>query len=159
MPIDPIPINEPLTSDNPNSYMNGYWYRWLSKLVGLSANSATILGSTVSLTNQHASIGLTGIPLPTLANGLYRVTYYARLTTNDGVSSSLAVTIGYTDKAVTCTIAPRVTLTADAVTAGLTDSVMVRIDQSSQLSYKTTYASNTPNKAIYDLVIIVEQIP
>lgn len=157
--IDPIPITEPLTSDSASSYMTGYWSRWLYKLVGLATASSQIIGSTLSLTGKNAAIGLTGIPLPALANGLYRVSYYARLTTKDGTSSSVSVTIGYTDKTVVCTIPPRFTLTADSTTVGLTDSVFVRIDQSTQLSYQVSYSSNTPNKAVYDLVIVVELVP
>ena len=61
--------------------------------------------SPVSLTAQGASIGVTAIPTSSLASGLYRVSYYCRITTAAGVSSSLIVTFSFTDGGVACSFA------------------------------------------------------
>lgn len=111
----------------------------------------------VSLTGQSAAIGTTPIPLPSLASGAYRLTWYLRKTTADGVSSSIQVTIGWTESAQPLSLSGAA-LATDAVTAVQSNSITVLIDAASPISYSTTYASNTPGAMKYRLFILVESV-
>jgi len=112
---------------------------------------------SVALTGQSASISTTPIPLPSLLTGLYRLTYYARITTIDAVSSSLTVTLTWTDGAVSPTLAGAA-MTGNTTTTVQSGSAMIHLDAASPISYATTYASNTPGAMKYALYILVETV-
>lgn len=91
------------------------------------------------------------------AGGLYRVSVYREVTTQDPVSSSLAIVIGFTHngKAMTRNLsafagAPQTT--ADSVG----DSVVIEIDAGTPISYTLTYASNTPGLARFEATLMAE---
>ena len=88
--------------------------QWLLSLTTLIQASARVL-TVVRLTGQVASIGSTGLTLPTLAAGTYRLTFYARITTAASVSSSLTVTFGWTDSTIA------LSASAAAITGNTTD--------------------------------------
>ena len=111
----------------------------------------------VSLTAQNASLGTTPIPLPSLATGLYRLTYYARITTVDAVNSSLTVTLSWTDGAVACSLSGAA-MTGNTTATVQSSTAMIQIDAASPISYATTYASNTPGAMKYKLLILVEAV-
>lgn len=106
---------------------------------------------------QSASIGTTPIPLPALAAGFYRVSYYARITTVDPVSSSLTITISWTESAQALSLSG-VAMTGNLVTTVQTGTMLLIIDPSSPISYATTYASNTPGTMKYRLALLVEAL-
>ena len=159
--IAPLPTTAPLlqmgNDGKPTSYMSGDWFRWFFALVTRIQSSSTLLGNAVQKTAQTASIGTTTIPLPALSSGVYRVTFYGRVTTAAGVSSSLAVTLNWTDGAVACS------QTSTAVTGNTTATVtsgtiMFNADAASAITYATTYASNPGSAMAYKLTIVVEQV-
>ena len=153
--LSPIPQEAPWTSDR-ESYIPGDWLRWLYELVNLVQAGAQQIGSSVNLTNQNAAIASTPVPLPALANGLYRLSWYARVTAADGVSSSLGVTFTWTDGTTPSKAFPA--LTGDTTTTADGNSVMVLVDQNTAVNYSTSYASNTPNKMHYKLSVQVEAL-
>ena len=118
--------------------------------------SGTLL-TPITLTGQAASIPLTPMPLPSLAPGPYRVSTYARVTVADAVSSSLTVTLGWTETGLALThsfaaMTGNTTATVDSQTW------LIEIDQASPISYATTYASGTPGAMHYRLTLIVEAL-
>jgi len=72
------------------------WLEWLRDLAGVADKSPQHL-FTVSLEDQQASIGATDMSDGSLSAGLYRASYYARISQVATTSSSLTVTLGWTD--------------------------------------------------------------
>ena len=112
----------------------------------------------VRLTGQVASIPTTALPLLTVDSGIYRITYYFRVTRAGSVSSSLTFTLTWTDGTI---VIPR----SGAAEAGNTTSTyqfgtfIVRSDQNQPISYATTYADCGGAVAMaYLLDVIVEQL-
>jgi hypothetical protein len=134
-------------------YIAKGWKVWLDALVALVQSALQFL-KLVTLTNQSAAIGLTSVPLGSPTSGLYQVSWYARITTVDPVSSSLTVTLFWTEGGTALSVA------GAAMTANLTTTVQsgvidVQIDAASAISYSTAYASNTPGTMRYSLRVSV----
>ena len=133
---------------------------WLQTSIVASVANAPTVFPTVTLTAQGASIGTTPVPLPSLASGLYRVTYYARITTpatTGAATSSLIVTFGWTESTVTLS-ASGAAITGNLTTSMQTGTLMLLIDAATPISYATTYASNTAGEMKYRLSILVEAV-
>lgn len=128
--------------------------QWLLSVTGRVQQSPQVL-KTVALTGQGAAIGATVIPLGALAPGTYRITYYARITQAATVSSSLTVTLQWTDGGVgqTATFAA---ITGNTTATSQTGSIVVDIDQSTNLTYSTAYASVGGTSMQYKLTILPE---
>lgn len=162
MALDPPPPQSPIV-DRPPQPPNWDWTRWFLALwsavraqpleIGLSSTGAP----PVNLTGQTAAIATTPIPLPTINGGAYRVTWYTRKTVADGFSSSLTITIGWTESGIAQTRVGAA-LATDTVLAIQSESVMFLNDQSTAITYAVAYASNTPNKMTYRLSVLVEEL-
>lgn len=113
---------------------------------------------TVQLTTQSAAIGATDFSGATLSSGLYRVSYYARITTPDGVSSSLTVTFDWTDGGATPSFSGAA-ITGNTVTSYQSETKLIHIDSLSPIRYSTAYASNTPGAMKYMLSFALESMP
>lgn len=150
------PLQDPLFDSLKDRTITRVWGQWLRSLVNRAqATASSIASAAIALTNQNAAIGATSlIPLGT---GLYRVTWEFRVTTADGVSSSLRLLIQTTEGGVSCTQNSAI-YTGDATNAPQSGVFLVNCDQSSPLQYATTYASNTAAKMKYSLTIQVEQV-
>lgn len=116
--------------------------------------TALALGTTVPLSG---SIGATPLPLGVLAGGRYRVSTYARIVTPDGVSSSLTVSIRWTEGGVALVVSGAA-MVGDSITTVQSETYLLTIDAVSAISYSTVYASNTPNQMKYRLSILVEAV-
>jgi hypothetical protein len=112
----------------------------------------------VTLINQDASIATTAIPLQTFPQGLYRVTWYARVTRAATVSSSLSLEIGFLDGTVACSVQASVGSgnTTDTWQSG---TVVVQSDLDGPITYETTYASSGATSMRYSLRVVLERIP
>jgi hypothetical protein len=148
LPPEQTDFNEGLVTDP--------WVKWFQDNSNTLASAATI-NETVELTAQGASIGTTSITSGTLATGIYRVTYYARITTVAVTSSSLTVTFSWVDGGVT------VPISGTAITGNLTSSfgsgsLLMTVDNLTQITYSTTYASNGAGEMKYSLVIVLEAL-
>lgn len=164
MTVAPIPRNVPVIELDPRTGepLPGYgmgkdfgnWFQ--SSVVAPVANAPQLLPA-VDLKNQSTSLSTTPMPLPALATGAYRISYYTRKTTADGVSSSLTITFSWTESAQALTVSGS-TLTTDATTAVQSGSLVILRDASSPISYSTTYVSNTPGLMRYRLFILVETV-
>ncbi len=130
------------------------WGIWLQSGLVNPVSTSVQVYPTVSLPPQNASLGVTPIPLPSLATGLYRLTYYARITTVGSISSSLTVNFLWTESGVSLS-ASGPAITGNTTTTISSASILVLSDAASPLNYSTTYASNAAGMQ-YRLTILVE---
>jgi hypothetical protein len=133
------------------------WQRWFNSLKQALLTTPGIMGS-VALRAQASSVATTPIPTPTLSPGLYRITYYSRVTQPATLSSSLELTLSWVDGGVTCSV------TTPAVIGNTTASIItgqqiVSIDNGTQVSYATTYSSVGATPMRYTLSIAFEVLP
>lgn len=154
--LDPIPLGQQIT-DQQGGITLFFRLRWEALRARFSLTptvaSVTTWNGSATLTAALASTAL----YLTLTAGLYRVTYFLRVTSPDGVSSAAQVTLGWTESGLALTKVGT-NLTGDTSGSYDTQSVLVQVDAPTNITIKTTYASNTPNKMIYELFAIVEQI-
>ena len=132
------------------------WLNWFTSLQTDVGNAPARLKS-VTLTAQGASIGATAIPVGSLASGLYRVSYLARITTPATTSSSLTVTLGFTNGGVACSLSGAA-MTGNTTSTVQTGSHMVAIDRASPVTYATTYASVGATPMAYSLWVVLEEV-
>lgn len=104
---------------------------------------------TLEKTAQTDALSATAV-YTTTAPGWYRISYIARVTVPDGVSSSLTVTVGWTESAQALTLSGTA-ITGDAVTSVQSGTLFVYADAACDLTIATAYASNTANKMTYSL--------
>lgn len=147
------PLGRPLPTYGPSKEFGN----WLQTSIVQNVANAPTTFPTVSLTGQSASIGTTPIPLPALATGLYRVTYYTRITTVDPVSSSLIISVSWTESTLALSSSGPA-LTGNLVTSLQSGTLMVQSDAAAPISYATTYVSNTPGTMKYRLTLLVEAV-
>lgn len=137
-------------------YLAKSWIRWfLDVLLPALQNAPQVKATKDYPSTTSGSIVATSIGV--LTAGTYRVSYYLRVTSPDGVSSSVAVTIGWTESGQTLSV-PGPALTGDALTSVQSGTGLVILDPSSPITVSVTYASNTPNKMKYRLRLIAEQV-
>lgn len=89
--------------------------------------------------------------------GLYRISYYLRKLTADGVSSALTATVGWTETGVAQSES-EAAVTVDAVTAQQSGSKVVWADANTDLTIAVAYASNTPAAMTYRVDAAVESL-
>lgn len=151
--VDPIPLGAPITEkDNTASLL--FRYRWQQVIDG--ATITPTLAATQLLT-QNAAIATTAV-YTTLNAGRYRISYYIRKTQVDGVSSSLTVTLGWTESGVPLT-ETFAAIAADSVTTGKQEgSIVIYADSATDLTFAVAYASNTPGQMKYRIDVVAEQL-
>ena len=151
--LPPLPVNSPVLNGR---FISSDYYQWLFLLQNQTQKGRQLVGSK-ALTNQAASIVTAPLALPSLATGYYSLSYYARITTPDPVSSSLSVTLGWTESAISLSLngAPINGNTTATVQSG---SVIVLVDGGSPITYATAYSSNTAGAMHYRLSVLVESL-
>jgi hypothetical protein len=147
----PMPVQDPIstlrdwqhypkpgTNDPNENLVTDPWIKWLqSSQQTIQASSQVIF--TASAVDQSANIGTTAFQPGTFSAGLYRATFYARVTTASPTSSSLQTTFSWIDGSVGCSV------TSLAMTGNTTSTVdsmsfMFLSDGNSPISYSTSYA-------------------
>lgn len=148
----PIPIGVPIT-ERDGTITPFMRLRWQELIDG---GAVVPVAARFSSVEEHAALPVTTL-LTVTAAGEYRITVYVRKITPDSVSSSLTVTVGWTESAVPLTdSAPA--LTVDAITATQAFSRLVVADANSDLTLQIAYASNTPNAMRYLVRAVVERL-
>ncbi len=132
------------------------WIDWFSSL-NVRQNTIAQRLRTVTLETQSASIGTTTIPLGALGAGLYRVTTYVRITRPATTSSSLTVTVGWIETAITLTLSGAA-IVGNTTSSVQTNTYLVRIDAASPVTYSTTYASVGGTTMQYRLDLVLERV-
>ena len=138
-----------------------YFFRWVQAVLNVAAQ---VIGS-VELTAQAASIAATTIPttFPALPNtrllpGVYRVSYYTRVSRAASTSSELTISIRWVDGGVTLTQAGTL-LNGNTTSTYQTSTFLLRVDTGTQISYLTTYASVGATSMQYRLNLKLETVP
>lgn len=153
-PLDPVPESAALV-DQAGS-IDGIWFRWFYAIWSRIRSNVQQVGTAIHKTAQNAAI-VTATAYTVTQTGDYRVSWYARVTTADGVSSSVAVTIGWREGGSTCS-KTFAALTGDSITTADGNQLLVRADGGTVITYATSYASNTPSKMQYELDVTVELV-
>ena len=144
--LAPPPLENPIVEDGNSiagrpvkGLMTRAFNNWLLSLTTRLEQAAYGILPTVTLAAQNASIGTTPL-IASAAAGLYRVSWFFRITTAASVSSSLQVTFSGTDGGISYTQSGAA-VTGNTTATVQSGTVLVRADQSSPISYSTTYAS------------------
>lgn len=116
------------------------WGAWMLAVHNAVDASAQRIGRALGLTTQGASLAATTL-VPVPATGLYRVSTYARITRAATVSSSLTVTVRWTDGGVALSQAGAA-ITGNTTATFQTASALVQADQGTLITIETTYASS-----------------
>lgn len=156
MPITVVSPPTRVEAVDKQRFFNREWRNYLLELQNIAGGSPQILKES-SFTAQSASLVTTPIPLPGVAAGYYRINVYQAVTVVDPVNSSLTVTIGWVDQALSKTFAGPA-MTGNMLTTALPFDIMIHIDNSSPITYAAAYMSNTPGAMNYDLGIVVEKL-
>ena len=151
----PMPARDPMT-DPVTGLIRRTWQVWLRNLTN-TVNDAPVRIQTVSLSNQAASIGTTSIPSMPLSTGLYRVTWYLRITTAAATSSSLTVSFGWTDHTVTMSLSGAA-VTGNTTITSQTGTALLSADNASPVTYATSYTSVGTPAMQYALNLILEAV-
>ena len=157
---DPIAIGVAVLPDGEEievrSDVHFPWEKWFSD-IGVQVAARPERVAVVDLSAQSASIAGTAIPIGSITHGVYRVGYYARITTPGSTSSSLTVVLDWPDGGVTITHTGAA-MTGNLVTTFQEDIVTMDVDSSGPIRYSTTYASVGGTSMQYKLVITCEKV-
>ena len=148
-----MPVREPLTDDD--GMVQRAW-RLFFRTQNDTVSLASVNVGAVSKVLQAASIAATPVPM-TVNVGYYRISVYARRTQAATTSSDLKVDIGWTESGATLT-ATTGTDSTNTTTKVLTGNWVVRADQTTTITYATTYASVGATPMQYRLDVLVEQV-
>lgn len=153
-PLDTPPYRSDVT-EKPG-LLSGDWTRWLQLFWARLSSAVQFVGKTVALTDQSAAIAATTLQTVT-QGGLYRVSWYARVTVADGVSSSVQLTLTWREGSHTST------KTFTALTGDTTSTYDGLVwpfyaDSGTVVQYSVAYASNTPLKMRYRLAMATELV-
>jgi hypothetical protein len=151
---EPIPYYAPLLEGG-KELIASPWYQWLSTLTAQLGSAAQGAGA-VHLTAKSATIGATTI-LATQFSGLYRVTYYLRITKAAATNSSVTITVGWTESGVPLTFA-FAALTTNTIQSVQSGTFLLRSDGAAPITYSVTYASTPAADAQYRLDVVLEQV-
>jgi len=176
--------HHPLTTATYDLGLTGLRWKdgWFSRNIGVGAliteynGIATVANGVpaeyaqVNLTAQTAAITTTTLyAVPASGAGQYRVSWNAKVTTVDAVSSTLgALTIVYTDPdGIAQTITAPASVAAGTIatsSAGNTTTtvllgmpLLLNCKLSTNITYAMAYVSNTPGSMAYNLHIILEK--
>lgn len=156
MALSPIPNRVSITKSFKDHLINAEWIRWLRELVAAVDASAKNLG-TAALTAQAGSIAATPVATQRLNAGTYRVSWYARITQAATVSSSLTVSIRWTDGGILNTLSG-VPITGNTTATNQSGEALVNIDDGTTIDYAATYASVGATPMQYALTVVIEKV-
>lgn len=116
----------------------------------------SLIATPIARAAQAAAIVTTNAYV-VVSDGLYEISFYMRKTTADGVSSSLIVTLGWTESGLPLTEA-QTALTTDATTAEQSVSKLVHADAATAITFAVSYNSNTPGAMHFRIDVCVRKL-
>ena len=140
--------------DKQAGYLTQPWVEWLN-LLAAQVQASPYLQNNVTYTAQTATIAATDFTGGSLTTGLYRLTYYTRITRAATTSSSLTISFTWTDDTVALSLT-YAALTGNTVTTGQTNTALVKIDAASPVLITATYASVGATSMEYKLYVGIE---
>jgi hypothetical protein len=133
------------------------WVRWLQSLKAAVDSAAQQTGVALGLTTQSASLPATTV-LDVVSSGLYRVNYYTRITQAATTSSSVTVTIRWTDGGVAC-LFTNAAITGNTTGSNQQSDRLLHADQGTVVTIETAYASVGATPMQYRIDARVERMP
>lgn len=137
-------------------YLPQSWIDWFTALTQ-RVETAPNRVAAVTLEEQSAAIGSTDIPIGNVLAGVYRLSYYARISTAAGSSSSLTVSLGWPDGAVAQSFSGSA-ITGNTTTTYQTATLEVLVDAAGPITYSTAYSSTGSPAMEYTLVVTAEVV-
>lgn len=164
MPFTSVQLPPPTFTDpwvdqdgQPTTEIVNWFLITLLPSIALSPAVSNTGNPPIDYTNQSASISSTPLPVGNISSGVYRVSVFLRVTTADGVSSSVTPYVQYPNDGITCTdTGAALTSNNTAQPKGYT--FIVESDAPGPISFGTTYVSNTPGQMKYKAVVIIERV-
>jgi len=166
MAFFPPPVHDPIAQparphfrgkiDPMAGLVGNVWVEWFTQLTD-DVDEATLQMSQVNLTLRAASIAATDMTDGTISGGMYKITYYTRITRAATTSSSLTITFAWTDD--TSPTYSGAAITGNTTTSVQSGSIMIRADSNSPITYATTYVSVGATSMQYKLDITLETVP
>ena len=150
----PVPQYDPVVK--PDRFLTEPWERWFDQLQIILEASAVRVAS-VNLTAQGASIAPTDLTDGGLDEGLYRVSYYARISTPGPVGSTLTISFTWTDGGLTQTF-------TGAPIPGITTSnygsetQLIHVDALSPVQYFAEVSVGAAPPLEYNLYFTLEEV-
>jgi hypothetical protein len=151
----PLPLGDPIATRT--GLCGDTWSRLFAEMVKIIDQTPNQIVDPPSVTAQSAAIATTTLAPAQQIAGLYRVTWYARITTAAGVASSLTVTVGFSDHGQAMTFSGAA-IAGNTVTSAQSESVMFYSDEFTAITYSTAYVSNPASAMEYQLFIVLEQL-
>jgi hypothetical protein len=157
----PAPLSTPISEVDKNNRFTGYiptpWSDYFNGLDAQLSQSFAVL-QTVHIESGSAAIGVTPISNQILGAGLYRVSVYLVELQPDNVGSSVQVSINWTDRSTSRTLAGAA-VTANSINAAQSSTYVLRIDRATPITYAVAYSSTgAAPKLIYSLDVTLEQV-
>jgi len=163
----PLPVQDPIATPRRRNLGKGEidqfeglitfeWLRSLGQLQTQVSQGPTRVSSE-RLAEQAAAIPATDISGGALNAGLYRLSYYARITQAAGVSSSLTITLSFTDGGIpqSFTFAA---MTGNTTTTIQSETKVIEADANTPIRYAVAYASAGAPVMKYRLSVSLEQV-
>jgi hypothetical protein len=151
----PVPQPQAFVSDDRSLATDAL--NFLIALCSLIASAAVQRGKA-ALTGQTAAISTTPLPSAPLNGTLYRLSYSLRVATAASVSSSVALTVGWTNGASVSCSQSFTAVTGNTSATQQSAVIVMDVLAASTVSYSTAYASvGTPMS--YALDIRLEELP
>ena len=137
MALAPVPQRSPLVDLSTGLIKEPPWVSWLNQLTAAVTAAST----------------------PNLTAGRYRVSWYLRVTTAASSSSSVAVTVSWTDGGVACSFTGASVTGNTTATTQPDTSLFLQVDEGTAITYTTAYSSTGATSMAYQLSIMVEVLP
>lgn len=106
---------------------------------------------------ESSSIATTPLNVPSVTSGLWRVSFSVRVTQVATTSSSIQVTVSWTEGGISQS-ETGTALTGNTLTTREGRSMVIHPDEGTPISYSTTYASVGAQPMKYSLDIAVEEL-
>ena len=149
-------LKHPLATRLPTLIMGYEWLRWISTLTSV-VDASPSRKVHRRLSGQVAAIGATALAIGSVGAGIWRVSYFARITTPAGVSSSLTVSFGYQTGGVTQSDSGAA-IVGNTTATHQFGTLVIRVDADTPISYSTAYASNPAGAMAYSLDVTAEAL-
>lgn len=150
------PILQPGLDGKDTPYLDGDWYQYFfTRDVRIQAAPQVL--TPARLTAQSASLPATALNVGALVAGLYRLSYYSRITQAASVSSSLTITLNWTDGGVSCQ-ANGVPMTGNTTSTTQSGSGLIHVDGVTSLTFSTTYVSVGGVPMQFSLYVVAELV-
>lgn len=151
--IAPIPLGTPIVAKEGTINI---FFRQLWEQLRAAVKVVPTLGTGYSASGVAAAI-VGALLQVTTTGALYRVTYYFRKTTADGVASSLRFRWHWTENGAPLSKDGTANVT-DTTAAVSSESFLFFCDQNVGITFDVDYVSNTPGNMKYIIWIRVEQL-